>query len=199
MRCGVPSIPLGFPLSPFLGKGRKVTRGWFFIPTHSNPTTMRMLAPEHGFQSLSLQMHWACTPGDTALTSCAPVPAAEAGPGHPTPTSFGQQQSQQTPAQPKPAWQLFIHSNIYKGIKWIFLWSHCHAAEEASVLLIPKPGAGDEDPVVASRILQQLQPSGMSLQPWFVLDLVEGELSHPLDLTEHQMISCQGQGPVLSC
>lgn len=67
------------------------------------------------------------------------------------------------------------------------------------MLLVPKPGAGDKDPVVAARILQQLQLSGMSLQPWFLLDLVEGELSHSLDPAEHQLISCQGQGPVLSC
>lgn len=41
--------------------------------THSNPTAMKILAPAHGFQSLSFQMHWACTPEDTALISCAPV------------------------------------------------------------------------------------------------------------------------------
>lgn len=95
LRCGVPSIP------PALGKGRKVTRGWFFIPTHSNPTAVEMLAPEYGSQRLSLQVHWACILGDSALISCAPVPAAAAGPGLPTPSPFGQQLSQQTdPKQP---------------------------------------------------------------------------------------------------
>lgn len=53
----------------------------------------------------------------------------------------------------------------------------------------PKPGAGQGGPVVAARMLQQLQLSGMSLQPWVLLDPVEGELLHSPDPTEHQ-----GQG-----
>lgn len=57
----------------------------------------------------------------------------------------------------------------------------------------PNLGQG-QGPVVAARMLQQLQLPGMSLQPWFLLDLVEGELLHSPDPTEHQLISYQGQG-----
>lgn len=66
LRRGAPSIP------PALGKGREVTRVQLFIPIHSNPVAMKMLTPGYGFQTLYLQVHWACTSGETAHIAHCP-------------------------------------------------------------------------------------------------------------------------------
>lgn len=148
LRCGVPSIP------PALGKGRKVTRGWFFIPTHSNPAAVKMLAPECWIpKSLSPSALGLYSWEQCPYLLC-PCPSCSSRTWPPNTQSLWP--ATVSANRSKTTWQLFIHSNIYKGIKWIFLWSHCRAAEEASALLTPKPGAGDEGPVMAARMLQQL-------------------------------------------
>lgn len=156
-----------------------------------------MLALEYAFQNMSLQKHCLVPLGTLSLS---PVPLSQLqrqdlATQHPDPLAsncLSKLMIQNNLAFVYP-------QNIHKGIKWSFVWSRCHAAEEASVLLIPKPGAGHENPVVAGRMLQQSQPSEMSFQPWLLLDLVEGELLQSPDPTEHQLISHQGQGLVLSC
>lgn len=59
-RCAAPSI------LPALGKGREVTTGQLFIPIHS---VYEGAAPDYGFQSLYVQVHWACIPRSSASLS----------------------------------------------------------------------------------------------------------------------------------
>lgn len=183
-------------MSPFLGRGRKVTRGWFFIPTHSNTGAMKMLAPEYAFQNLSPKALALYTWGHCPYLLC-PCPSCRGRTWPPNTLILWPAAVSANSCMIQNNLAIVHPQNIHRGIKWSFLWSHCHTAEEAPVLLIPRPGAGHEDPVVAARILQQSQPSEMSFQPWLLLDLVEGELLQSLDPTE--LISHQGQGLVLSC
>lgn len=137
-------------------------------------------------------MHWPSTPGDTALISCAPVPAAGSGPGHPTPRTEENSCLIQNnlavvyPQQHLQRHKMDLSMESQPGCRRGFSAPH------------PQTWGRGKDPVVAPRMLQQLQLSEMSLQPCFLLHLVEGELLHSLDPTEHQLISYQGQGPVLS-